>query len=122
MQERIEQGEVVPIDQAERAYTLKMKQHNIEHCSKYSNPQTERRWLRQKNEKNVKFVQFTSLSSKPTLIHSKAAQNTAVGEMVDRSDLHDDMRKFFEASMVICRSIEKAKEDPWVEHWKAKKM
>ena len=91
-----------------------MKQHNIEYYSKYSNAQTARRWLRQKIEKNIKFIQFTPLPNKPTLIHSKATQNAAVGEAVDRPDLHDSMRKIFEASMVIRKSIEKAKENSWV--------
>ena len=114
IQERIEQGEIIPIDEAERDYVSKMKQHNIEYRSGYSNAQTARRLLRQKIEKNVKFVQFTPLPNKPTLIHSKAKQNAAVGEAVDRPDLHDDMRKIFEASMVIRKSIEQAKKDPWV--------
>jgi hypothetical protein len=114
IQERIEQGEIIPIDQAERAYVLKME-HNIEHKSRYSHSRTARTWLRQQIEKNVKFVQFTPLANKPTLIHFKAKQNAAVGEAVeDRPDLHDDMRKIFEASKVIRKSIEKTKEDNWV--------
>ncbi len=56
LQERIEQGEIMPIDEAERDYLSKMKRHNIEYKSRYSNAQTARRWLRQKIEKNVKFV------------------------------------------------------------------
>ncbi len=91
-----------------------MKRHNIEYKSRYSNAQTARRWLRQKIEKNVKFVQFTPLLNKPTLIHSKAKQNETIGEAVDRLDLHDDMRKIFEASVVLHESIEQAKQDPWV--------
>ena len=93
---------------------LKMKQHKIEYRSRYSNAQTARRWLRQKIEKNVKFVQFTPLPNKPTLIHSNAKQNAAVGEAIDRPDLHDDMRKIFEASLGIRKSIEQTKKDPWV--------
>ncbi len=113
LQERIEQGEIIPIDEAERDYLSKMKRHNIEYKSRYSNAQTARRWLRQKIEKNVKFVQFTPLPNKPTLIHSKAKQNEAIGEAVDRRDLHDDdMRKIFEASVVLHKSIEQAKQDP----------
>ena len=50
----------------------------------------------------------------PNKQHSKAKQNAAVGEAVDRPDLHDDMRKIFEASLVIHKSIEQAKKDPWV--------
>ena len=114
IQERIEQSEIIPIDEAERDYVSKMKQHNIEYRSGYSNDQTARRLLRQKIEKNVKFVQFTPLPNKPTLIHSKAKQNAAVGEAVDRPHLHDDMGKIFEASMVIRKSIEQAKKDLWV--------
>ena len=41
-------------------------------------------------------------------------KNAAVGEAVDRPDLHDDMRKIFEASVVLRKSIEQAKKDPWV--------
>lgn len=54
------------------------------------------------------------------LIHSKAKQNAAVGESVHRPDPHDDMTKIFEASMVLRKSIEQAKKDPWfsTEHWK----
>ena len=106
IQERIEQGEIIPIDEAERDYVLKMKQHNIEYRSRYSNAQTAWRWLRQKIEKNVKLVQFTLLPNKPTLIHSKVKQNAAVGEAVHRPSPHDDMTKIFEASMVLRKSIE----------------
>ena len=60
----------------------------------------------------MQFVQFTPLPNKPTLIHSKAKQNAAVGEAVDRPDLHDDMRKIFEASVVLRKSINQAKKYP----------
>jgi len=114
IQERIEQGEIIPIDEAEKDFASKMDQHNIEYRSRYSNAQTARRWLRQKIEENVKLVQFTILPNKPTLIHSKAAQNAAVGEAVHRPNRHDDMTKIFEAAMVLRKSIEEAKQKPWV--------
>ena len=71
LQNHIEQGEIIPLDEAERNYALKMKEHEIKYESRYANVQTTRRWLRQKIEKNVKFIQFTLLPNKPTMIHSK---------------------------------------------------
>jgi len=57
------------------------------------------------DKKLRKTSKFTPLSNKPTLVHSKAA---------DKPNLHDNMKIIFETSMVIRKSIEKAKEDPWV--------
>lgn len=54
------------------------------------------------------------MPNKPTLIHSKAKQNAAVREAVRRPAPHDDMTNIFEASMVLRKSIEQAKNDPWV--------
>ena len=91
-----------------------MKQHNIEYRSRYVKAQTAQRWLRQKIEKNAKLVQFTLLPNKPMLIHSKTKQNAAVRGAVHRPASHDDMTKICEASMVLRKSIEQAKTDPWV--------
>ena len=43
IQESTEQGKIISIDEAERGYVLKMKQHKIEYRSRYSNAQTARR-------------------------------------------------------------------------------
>ena len=74
--------------------------------------------------RRTSIFQFTPLPNKPTLVHSKARQNAAVSEAVDKPDLHDDMRNIFDASIVIHKSIEKAKENPWVSNGtqKAQKM
>jgi len=86
LREHIKQGEIIPIDEAERAFMLKMKQHNIEYSSEYSNAQTERKWLQQKIEENM-----------------------AVGESADKPDLHDNMKMIFQASMVIGNQLRRLK-------------
>jgi len=86
-------------------YAAKMKQQNIQYASTYANAKTERRWLREKIEENVKLVQFTlPEQNKPTLIHSTAAQNAAVGKTVNSSHPHDDLKNVFEASIGATQS------------------
>uniref|UniRef100_UPI00358F8547 uncharacterized protein n=1 Tax=Myxine glutinosa TaxID=7769 RepID=UPI00358F8547 len=113
IQDRINEGEFIPMDEAEKLYLSKMEQYNIQYVTKFSNAKSERRWLRQNIEENVNPVQFTPSPKKPTLIHSKAAQNAAVDEAV-KNNTYDDMKKLFEACRVLRKLIQETKKDPWV--------
>ena len=108
IQDCIKEGEFIPMDEAKKLYLWKMEPY----VSELSNVKSERRGLRQKIENNINFVLFTTLPKKPTLIHSKSAQNDSVEEAV-KSKTYNDMKKLFEASRVLRKVIQETKKNLW---------
>ena len=105
----ISSGSYIPITKAMTDYTDIMKEHNIIGIS------ITRQELRDKITQNTEIAEFTRPSdrSKPTLIHSKSAQEAALNNAAHKNGV-EEVCIIFQCAQLVRRAIEQANSQVWV--------
>ena len=114
--QQIQEGSIIPINQAQQDYESKMKEHGINYVSKYTHQNNERKMLKEKIQRNVKDVKFLSPTgrNKPTLILSDATQHSKLEDVFSKRDIQADMQTLLKASLIARKAISVAKKKPWI--------
>ena len=102
LQEKINSGEFVPINEAENDYECTMNQYNLSYTKNRSA-------LKDKIQESISNVEFTRPAnrSKPSIIHSSEARRVAISEVSQQ----DKVSTIFNCAKIVRKSIEQS--TPW---------